>query len=534
MSDNHFNLLEMDSPSDRRPPPEPPRIETIELDLTDSADPRCLICGRPGAVDEQSICKACNDQIDAAREAPEEDMFGAPEGTLQDALTAISAQGAANAAVTGIGSMAGGQLSVVGFTTPEGYIQAIRNGVPSHTHAQYISILVERLSPEAVAALQLPGPMSETTLPVGEGIKHVPTGPSIFDRPKAQRAFVVGPSTEPKVEAGNTAMLATELVAGAVAEGHHAIVAWMGTSQTTRGLLIDALTAIGRTDWAPRAPAARSQAGSAIAALARNGLHVRAMRKGGTSDLESGEHVWTVGRVDHTCDIGQQYGEVLVRFRLSGDVLTFTGDAELGAPVVAAFGARVSAETLKSGDVTSWLSRTLRERLMAVRFGALGFLVPARHVAAARELCEAVGKKFGSGWVTGLPVATSDQLRDGIARGLTEEVSSLLERLASERAAARSAADTAPLGRPGKIPSGDIGPKRIETFLRELREIAVRVTAYGQVLGAERVSAAQDSILAANRELENLRGGDYEGTSARFAAMFEELALDAERTGGVL
>lgn len=416
-TDDHFSLLELDDvPSNRRTPaPELPS-ELLKLDLVDDVRRTvCLSCNKPGAVNELSVCEAC------ASVAADADVdFGAEPtaqhsepGDLVTALGSIAAQGVSNAAVQGAGSMAGGQLAGVGFTTREGYITALRNGVKKSTYEHYLTILhtTYGMTTGDINALGLPGPMAETALPNGAGIKHTPTGPSVFDRPRADRAFVVGPKEAP-VERVDVTLKSTDLVAGAVAEGHHAIVAWEGTSGTTRGALMAALTSIGRQDWAPKAPNARAQAGSAIASLSSSGLLVRAMRKGEESGLATGEHVWTCGLVNHTGQVGQQFGQVTLRFKLSGAVLSFEGPTNVGAAVVANFEGRMAAELFKSSDVTGWLSRTIRWRLDGVRFGALGWLVPARNVAAAKQLCESVqAAGFGGGWVTGLPVATSDQLR---------------------------------------------------------------------------------------------------------------------------
>lgn len=511
--DSHFSFLEMDAPSGLRAArPEP--ILPGELDLSD-------------------------EQIE----------FGAPAPTLQQDLNAIAAGGAANAAVTGIGSQRGGQMQGVGFSTRDGYIQAIRNGVPGHTYQQYLTTLRTSygMTSADIAALNLPGPMAVTALPDGPGIKHIPTGPSAFDLPRAQRAFVVAPTSAQQEAPAKVELTGKELVAGAVAEGHHAIVAWSGTSGMTRGALLEALTAIGRQEWSPRAPNARAQAGSAIAGLGRSGLHVRSQRKG--ADATAGEHTWTVGAVNHTGDVGSQYGTVEVRFRLAGDKLTFEGSQGVGSSVVADFSARMAAELYKSSDVTSWLARTLRWKLDGVRFGALGWLVPARHVDAARQLCEAVsGAGFGSDWVTGLPVATSDQLRDGIVRGLVDEVMAVVNQIAEERRSAKAARDDAMHAAQsasdpviGKVAmdaaiklAGDIGPTRAETHLKELRQIGGRVVAYGQILGEERVGTARRHIRLAIESLEAVFGDDYSGISARFSAVWDEIEFDRVRSGGVL
>lgn len=572
--DSHFSFLEIDAPDRLRAPAAPEPVEFIELDLTSSNFPTCLACNRLIAVNERSLCQSCSTA--AVTPDVEEIEFGAPPTARQpipviadaaaqlldhvaphrdhnpqdtpriiETLAEISAGATANAAVTGIGSQRGGQMQGVGFSTRDGYITAIRNGVPGHTYQSYLTTLRTSygMTSADIAALNLPGPMAVTALPDGPGIKHVPTGPSVFDKPRAQRAFVVAPTAAQQEAPAKVELTGKEMVAGAVAEGHHAIVAWSGSSGMTRGALLEALTAIGRQEWAPRAPNARAQAGSAIAGLGRSGLHVRSQRKG--SDATAGEHTWTVGAVNHTGDVGSQYGTVEVRFKLAGDKLTFEGSQGVGSSVLADFSARMAAELYKSSDVTSWLARTLRWKLDGVRFGALGWLVPARHVDAARQLCEAVsGAGFGSDWVTGLPVATSDQLRDGVVRGLVDEVMAVVNQIAEERRSAKAAREAAiamatenrsadQLDIAVKL-AGDIGTTRAATHLRELRAIGGRVVAYGQVLGEARVDRAQRHIRDAIASLEAVLGDDYSGISARFSAVWDEIEFDRKRNGGVL
>jgi hypothetical protein len=534
-----FELLEMDSPPVR--PVTPPPVVNAEL-APALEDVAATDFGVPA-----------DELVDIAPATPH--YQGAGISALAADLTAIATQGAVNAAVQSAAAADGaGRLPYVGFRTQDGYITAIRNGVAADVHAEYMGILRTKfkLSGSALAKLNLPGPQlaKVTALPVGEGIKHVPTGPSIFERPKAERAFVVGPKAEQQETTIRRAVTGKELIAGAVAEGHHAIVAWEGTSGLLRGALVGALASINREAWTPSAPNARAQAGSAISALSRGGLHVKPLRKGSVANngMASGEHTWTVGRVNHAGQVGEEYGNVVVRFKLAGDVLSYEGNAQIAEPVLATFAARMAAEQYKSGDVTSWLARTIRWRLDGVRFGALGWLVPAANVAAATELCKAVQDAgFGSGWVTGLPVATSDQLRDGIANGIIDEVSELMDRLNKERNEARNAKEAAleaARALPGKERleaqerafrlDGDIGEKRAHTYLKEFKAIGERVVAYGQVLGEQRVDKAREWVKRGVAELEGIAGEDFSGIRERFGLIWEEIERDRKASGGVL
>lgn len=436
--------------------------------------------------------------------------------TAMPDFASIVAESTSNAAVRGAGSIATGELAGVGFTSREGYITALRAGVPNHTYQTYITVLRTRYAMTSgdIAKLELPGPTVPSVLPNGKGIVHVATGPSVFDRPKAERTFVVAPTTTEAPTAPVT-LTSGDIVAGAVAEGHYVLLGWGGTSGLTRGALVDALTAIGRASLAPSAPNARAQAGAIVAGLARQRLDVRS-----APCTVAGQHKWTVGKVNHTGAVGDKYGDILLHVTLTGAVLTYTGDSALGEPIVAAYNARLAAEVYKSSDVTQWLVGILRWRLQGIKFGALGWLIPARHATEAQMLCTAVqSTKFGTDWMLpALPVATSDQLRDGIARGLTEEVTDLMGKLATERAtAATSRSETR---------SGEIGPKRAQTFLTELRAIRGRVVSYGQILGERRVAAAATVIRNAIVELEGLLGADHSGISERFALIWEEIQRD--------
>lgn len=530
-TDDNISFLEFGDPPTRIAPDLIDDAPPIELDLPlepDAGDTAAM----PFAFGSDDTTDVVEASVEPAIES------ASPAADFAD----IVQNSAANAATVGIGSMASGGMSGVGFTSREGYIQALRNGVPAHTHAGYLTTLRAQygMTTGDIKALALPGPIVPVDLPVGPGIVHTFDGPGIFDRPASERKFIVGkPVAEGQDEAPRLAMSSKELIAGADLEGSHAIVAWGGTSGTTRGQLLAALERIGRSSWAPRAPSARSQAGKAIATLNRSGLVVRSARKAEMADLASGEHLWTVGTVSHAGAIGTEFGSVAVKFRLVGEALTAEGNTSIADPIIAQFAGAMAAELMS--DVTGWLSRTLRTHLDAVAFGAMGWLVPARNVAAATALCEAVqATGFGSGWVTGLPVTTCGQLRDGIVRGLLGEVSELMGRMADERqkaadeAEARGAIGPEKIAARAKAMKGDIGEKRANSYLRELRAIGARVVAYGQVLGERRVQSAQHAIRDAIIELESLLGGDHTGIGARFDAVWEEIELDRKRNGGVL
>lgn len=518
--DDHFSLIELDLvPTSHREVQAEPET-TVVLDMVDDpASMECLQCHQHSAVDERSICQACATQQDAA---PVSEL-----AELSRDLTAISDQSGANAAVRGLGSMRGGQMRGVGFSSKDGYITAIRNGVPAHTHASYLTTLRSQygMTTADLTALNLPGPVAASALPEGAGIVHTPTGPSIFDRPMAERQFVVGPKVEVE-EAPRIQLEHGKLVAGAASQGHGVLVGWRGLGQLTRGKLGEALAKIERTDLLPAAMSAHAHAGVVLAKYNGHqfGFVVRAARKTSGSPWWAR---WSIARPNHTGVAGASFGDnvLVVELQKTGE-LTFDGDQAMAAAIQQDFQALVAAETYQAGDLTSWLSSKLQREFKAVSFG-IGYYVPQKHAAAAEALCKAVSETgWGYGWVVpALPVADSDQLRDGIVRGLREEVTDLMARLTSERASAKASRSTSAV---------DIGPKRAQTYLKDLRAIGHRAVAYGQILGEDRVAQCRETVRLAVVDLETLLGDDYSGIGQRFSLIWEEIADDQRRAGGPL
>lgn len=496
-------------------------IETVEIEMD------CVKCGRYST---SAICPAC-----APPRLPTESPRIAPSPALVAHAPTPEQLPAVIAAIAEIQAAPQPPIELVpaepvgvGYSNAEGYITAIRNGVVARTHASYLETLRVRYgyTTATLAALNLPGPFVGSTLPSGPGIVHdgiIPTRGSL-------KPFIVGPKSTDIVEAAPVVKLELEhgtMIAGAIAEGHGVLVGWSGKGKLTRGALVDAIEGTGIKP--PVATSARAQAGRVMSALTASGLIVRVARdeKG-----PAGTTMWTVGKVNHRSAVGSELGSVEMRATLTaaGELVT-EGNAALGEVARTQYRAAVDAELYQAADVTGWLGQALRTAYDAVRFG-VGWYVPARHAEAAGKLCAAVSAVFGCDWIVpALPVATSDQLRDGIVRGLTSEVDALMARMATERATADAAAK-AKYSRGSS--TGDIGPKRAGTFLVELRAIGARIVAYGQVLGEERLACAKEQVRQAVIELETVLGDDYSGISARFAGVWDEIELDRKRSGGVL
>lgn len=516
--------------------------EMIPLDMTNPGQP-CVDCGEKRPTDERGRCQFCAEEISVSDVEPttapmsvpllpisdrvlSHPLIPTPVDMMPNAFAAIASESTSNAAVQGIGSQRGPNATMrgVGFASREGYITAIRNGVPDHTHASYLTTLRAQygMTSADLSALDLPGPMAVTALPVGAGIVHTPTGPSVFDRPRSERAFVVGPKADEIEQVPRIQIEHGKLVAGAAAEGHGVLIGWRGLGQLTRGKLTIALAEIGRSDLLPAPMSARSQAGQAVTKYNNLGMVVRVARRGTGATWGAR---WTILTVNHANKAGQSGGDImLVIDLLPNGELRFEGDEAMAASIKADYDERIAGEIFEAGAVTSWLNGKLYDHFKAVSFG-VGSYVPQKHAAAAEQLCEAVRSTgWGYGWISpALPIADSSQLRDGIVRGLKEEVADLMARLATEREIAKT-----------ERKDGDIGEKRAGTYLKALRDIGQRIVAYGQVLGEERVSVCRETVRTAIAALETLLNDDFTGISQRFAGVWEEIERDQRKSGGTL
>jgi hypothetical protein len=112
---------------------------------------------------------------------------------------------------------------------------------------------------------------------------------------------------------------------------------------------------------------------------------------------------WQIGRAaQHNATVGAEYGRVMAIVALlpTGE-LRYEGDANICTEVRAKFVELTSAEVLRAGDVTAWLSQVLRYQYGA-RKSAHNYLVPPERREAARELCTQVASVWSRGsWVCG-------------------------------------------------------------------------------------------------------------------------------------
>jgi hypothetical protein len=318
----------------------------------------------------------------------------APSGlSLEQSLTSMAAP------VTGTssGSLADGTMRGVGFSTAQGYVTALANGVKQATAAHYVGILRGQYgyTDTQIAALTVTV-IAESALPVGAGIVHDHTvnGKTALDL--RREAAVEAAKVIRETADATTLALAQRLIVDDSPDAWWEI-GWtgMGAGNITRGELV---AATGSDELAPKVKVDST-------ALTRT---IHCLRGTHDADMVTTRPVgvkvrWQIGRgQQHAAYVGAEYGKVLAIVDLNSDgTLTFDGDATIADEVRTEYNRIRSTEELQPGDVTAWLSSVLRSQHGAVRSGDR-YLVSPKHKAGARELCNKIAAVWSvGGWVRG-------------------------------------------------------------------------------------------------------------------------------------
>lgn len=297
------------------------------------------------------------------------------------------------------------------------------------------------------------------------------------------------------------------IIAGQAAEGSGALVGWSGQGALSRADILAALAAADcPASWAPAAKSCKAHAGQAVRRLDAIGYIVRAARRSDTDRAieratgRTWEARWIVSRSHaSSAEVGDAAGEVELTVELADGELTCKGDSHLSAQVRSIFEALRDAESYQAGDVTTWLARVLINELGATRFG-VGYYVPAGSRARANALVTSMSIRWGRAWICpALPVATSDELKMGIVRGLEDDVRAVQAVLVRERSMAREAK------------KGDMSPATAARLLRSVGEMSERVGAYRALCG----DALVRPVVALLRSLTDDLGAIADATSIR-------------------
>lgn len=291
-------------------------------------------------------------------------------------------------------------------------------------------------------------------------------------RAEANRApLVAAPVVEDAVP---VRLVHGNMVAGAGAEGHGVLIGFDGRKPMAHATLCGLAREAGMPEaWLPsvREPATQ----------ARRATHYQ-VRSHLTFYTEERGRKWRLERPIDTAAPGEKSGEVALVVSLNDDGTIDThGDRELAAAVRERFDMLIGGAVHRATDITAWLREVLRYRLSAVKYGG-NWYIPRRHRATAERICETFHRAgWGENWmVPALPIATTEQLAQGLANGLAGEIAEIIDEV--DEAKATAAAKDKPMA--------EMTASRL---LVQLRNVAERVCQYGALLGDKHVAACRDA-----------------------------------------
>ena len=176
----------------------------------------------PASPTERQVIPTIN--LGPLPEARQDNSDNAHTSVQAPSFADIAAESTSNAAVAASGSLAEGTMRGVGFSTADGYLQALARGTLAHTRTEYVRVLKDQFG---VTTQEQDWPLiAQSDAPTSAGTTFTPAGPSIFDLPKAQRrASVHAPApvrvTRKELTAGN-------LIAGASEDATGVFLSWAG------------------------------------------------------------------------------------------------------------------------------------------------------------------------------------------------------------------------------------------------------------------------------------------------------------------
>lgn len=286
------------------------------------------------------------------------------------------------------------------------------------------------------------------------------------------------------------------LVAGAAAEGHGALTAWLGRGARTGAELAVLTEGIIPSAWLPAPKDTAVQLGRAIQSIAGARYTAKPVRHSRDPEVRQTE-TWIARWILVTMPVasevqaGQTYGAIALVATLTGDdesgvnltcetqptldAVESTERSQLCSQLHLAYHTLTSTQVHQASDITRWLGYTLRRRLNAVRYGATYYL-PSESRETGEALVNALrSDSWGTHWMyPPLPVATTGQLSLGLALGLALDVTELADDLGIARAAAIAE------GR------ADVGPRALNTAREKLGIIKARINFYADRLGEAR------------------------------------------------
>jgi len=349
--------------------------------------------------------------------------------------------------------------------------------------------------------------------------------------PIARAAGLSGPAEIVAPAPRQAPIRANAMVAGAAASGHGVLVGFSGRGTMTHAeytTLCD--TAAIPADWRMTPKTAHAQIGRIVQGLNNLGFVARADKTKAQRAIAArpnrpGYHqgalpvpTWTaryqIARTSRTGSVGGAFGEIVCTVTLTAtdEVQIESSDADLAARIRTDFDSAMASSVYQAVDVSSWIASTIVERYRGARLGG-NWYVRREHA----ERCERLLRCFAQGWgkewlLPPLPVATSDELCQGLVKNFTAEAEIVLASYRESLDAAR------------KRGEDRISSRAARPLWSEITTLAERAVEFSSLFSEHSGLRNLRSVLsaAANEIAESL-----DGMTQRFELIFDELAREA-------
>jgi len=359
--------------------------------------------------------------------------------SLEAALASIVSPVTGNAA----GSLTDGTMRGVGFSSAEGYVTALANGVPAHTAESYKRTLASQygFTTEQIAALTV-NVIAQNNLPVGTGtIVAPPEGTlNVFQQrrvdaglaPNARmrapvHATITTPTpTVPEIDRG---ILPREQILRDLAEQSPGTLITVARAQrrathVPRSVIANALAGTEFADMAPRVKSDKRQFGEVMRGLNSQEFRTwaitrRDVQKTGQEWPESLVARWCMGALDGSDQLGTLGEKVLIADLLDNGEIRFTGGSDvLRQKVIDAFAQRMGEAILTATDLLTWF----RDRVLPEFFHAFdcagAIYVPGNPERLERFL--ALVSPHMSRRITLWDMVSGKKLSDSLMQGLIQ------------------------------------------------------------------------------------------------------------------
>lgn len=328
--------------------------------------------------------------------------------------------------------------------------------------------------------LDLGGPVEHTLANIAEQSKQV-----------ASKPLPVTPQPKPdEVETVRAASVSQQLVAGAMAEGNGIIFAWRGHGELTLGQLTDLCTKHGLGHIVPEGKSNHALAARAIRSAIGSGFALKTLSKPRAASYAAR---WAWSTIDGKADlnVNDNAGQVagVAQLNLDG---TLVCDGTYATKIGEEYNRLKNGEVFSAIDITNWIASFVC-RAGGIRLGTAQYL-PSSEVKTYERFIVELSNVWGDDWLLPTPIATTEQLRMGLHRGLMNEYNDLLAEL---QAADRAAKERKAVG---------LGVRAAVSFVRKFTELQERAKGFALLVGAERVNVVTQACAEQVNSLSHLAG----------------------------